>query len=370
MSFINSKITSPIFTGIFITSLILLLFISTISYRQMRSTDESGREVNHTYRVQLMLAELFSDLKDAESCQRGYLLTHDSTFMWQMNEDLDNVPIVFEKIRKMTADNKPQQQRLSYLNVLIKRRIEILYETLEQSNRKMEVSASILTSDALKSKLLMGKNVMDIIRKEISNMGEMEMKLLKDREIKHQNEIAFNPIMLFLLSFFSLIIFIASFYKINKDGKELESLNQKILSRNRDLEQQILSEFTESFAVYKTGDEFFNSLTKDIAAKTGLDYVLVGELAKAGDHDVIKTFSFSEFGQTSENIQYSLSGGPSEQLIPGSLYSHPAKSRFLFPNNQLFQQFKVEGFISYVLSDAYGNAIGLLPLWISARSKK
>ncbi|MDB5229090.1 MAG: hypothetical protein JWN78_3283 [Bacteroidota bacterium] len=360
MSFINSKITSPIFTGIFITSLILLLFISSISYRQMRSTDESGKQVTHTYRVQLLLAELFSDLKDAESSQRGYILTHDSTFMKQMNIDLEKFPVVFEKIRSMTVDNKAQQQRLGYLNALIKRRIEILNETLAQSNRRMMVSEAILTSDALKSKLLMGKNVMDLIRREITEMGEMEMKLLKDREEKHQDEIAFNPIMLFLLAFFSLIVFIASFYKINKDGKELKVLNQKILNRNRDLEQQILSEFTESFAVYKTGDEFFNSLTKDIAAKTGLDYVLVGELAKAGDQNVIKTFSFSEFGQVSENIQYALAGGPSEQLTPGNLYSFPAKCRFMFESNRLFQQFKVEGYIAYALSDAYGNAIGLI----------
>src|SRR4051812_12601270 len=125
MSFINSKVTSPIFTGIFITSLILLLFISSISYRQMRSTEESGKQVTHTYRVQLLLADLFSYLKDAESCQRGYLLTHDSTFMKQMDIDLTIVPEIFQQIKTMTADNKGQQQKLNYLNALIKRRIEI-----------------------------------------------------------------------------------------------------------------------------------------------------------------------------------------------------------------------------------------------------
>ena len=155
MSFLNSKVTSPIFTGIFITSLILLLFICSISYRQMRSTEESGKQVTHTYRVQLLLADLFSYLKDAESCQRGYLLTHDSTFMNQMNIDLIKVHEVFQLIKTMTADNKVQQEKLSFLNALIKRRTELLLQTVEESNRKMVVSASILTSDALKSKLLM-----------------------------------------------------------------------------------------------------------------------------------------------------------------------------------------------------------------------
>src|SRR3954466_10556600 len=83
MNSFNSKIVSPIFTSLFIASLFFLFFISSISYKQIKSTNDSGKLVTHTYQVQLLLEQLFSIMKDAESGQRGYLITRDSTFLQQ-----------------------------------------------------------------------------------------------------------------------------------------------------------------------------------------------------------------------------------------------------------------------------------------------
>src|SRR4051812_11939699 len=123
MKFPNSKISSRFFTSIFITALFLLLFISSISYNQMRTTNESGKQVMHTYKVQLMLEQMFSMLKDAESGQRGYIITHDSTFLKQyIILDTSLAPILSE-ISHMTKDNQDQQEALNYLRALIKRRM-------------------------------------------------------------------------------------------------------------------------------------------------------------------------------------------------------------------------------------------------------
>lgn len=361
MKFPSGKMSSPIFTSIFITALFLLLFISSISYNQMRSTNESGKMVTHTYQVQLMLEQLFSMLKDAESGQRGYIITHDSTFLKQYLILNETISPVLSEIDRMTKDNKEQHAALDYLKVLIKRRMELLQSAITISDRKLTVTRDILTSDAMKSQLIIGKNVMDLIRKHINKMTATEMELLEAREKKHQNEIAVNPVMLFMLAFFSLIVFTGSFYKINKDEKELKELNRKIMMRNKELEQQLLTEFTESFAAYKTGDEFFNSLTKDISAKTKMDYVFVGELVKLPDgENVIKTFSLTAFGRLHENIQYPLPDGPCEQIITGTDFTYPKKVRETFPKNNTVSEFNVEGYIGYPLYDSHANAIGLI----------
>jgi signal transduction histidine kinase/CHASE3 domain sensor protein len=359
----NSKTSSPIFTSIFIATLFLLFFISSISYKQIRSTNESGKQVNHTYQVNLLLEELFSALKDAESGQRGYIITRDSTFLQQYSNTSKRVEPIFTKLRALTLDNPSHQNSLDFLNALIKRRMALLETLVEQNNSNAIFPNAVITADSIKVQLIMGKNVMDIIRQEINKMIKTERMLLKKREEKHQNEIAFNPVMLFLLAFFSLVVFCASFYKITQDEKELQKLNEQILSRNKNLEQQIINDFTEAFAAYKTGDDFFNSLTLDLAAKTGLDYVLVGEIIKSPDgENAVKTFSLAVHGHLSENIQYPLPDGPCEKVIKGQVYTYPAKCKLLFPNNNTIRELNVEGYIGYPLYDSNGNAIGLIAI--------
>ncbi len=144
---------------------------------------------------------------------------------------------------------------------------------------------------------------------------------------------------------------------------ELEEINQLLLNKNKQLEQQILNEFSESFAEYKTGNDFFNALTKSLADKTGLDYTFIGELINSAsdeyDYDV-RTLSLNAFGNHAENIIYPLYNGPCEQVIRGTLYTYAHQCRVTFPKSETLIQFNVEGYIGYPLYDTDKNPIGLI----------
>lgn len=142
---------------------------------------------------------------------------------------------------------------------------------------------------------------------------------------------------------------------------ELVEKNRLLSNKNKQLEQQILSEFSESFSEYKTGNEFFNSLTQSLAEKTKLDYAFIGNLVRVGpDEFVIKTISLTAFGNLVGNIQYPLLHGPCEQVIRGSLYTYPDDCRIIFPKNQTLVEFNVEGYIGYPLFDTNKQPIGLI----------
>ena len=65
---------------IFIATALVLLVISVMLYIQVKDLDNSSKNLNHTFEVKLRLAEVLSYSKDAETIQRGYLLTKDSLF--------------------------------------------------------------------------------------------------------------------------------------------------------------------------------------------------------------------------------------------------------------------------------------------------
>lgn len=81
--------------------------------------------------------------------------------------------------------------------------------------------------------------------------------------------------------------------------RRLQAENQKlkILLEQNKYNQRFLMEFSEGFASYKIGEEFFNSLVQYIADQTKLHYVFLGELIepKPGEF-AIKTFALAAFG--------------------------------------------------------------------------
>ncbi len=126
-------------------------------------------------------------------------------------------------------------------------------------------------------------------------------------------------------------------------------------------EEKILLEFAEDFASYKTGEEFFSSLVSYLAKKTGMDYVLIGELSEGEKNNFnIKTVAISAHGGSVPNIEYPLTNGRSQKVTAGAVHSYPKNCRDSVPNNELITRFNAEGYAGCPLVDTDGTEIGLV----------
>lgn len=142
---------------------------------------------------------------------------------------------------------------------------------------------------------------------------------------------------------------------------EIEAINTLLSNKNKELEQQLLAEFSESFFSYENGQHFFNSLLLEIASKTKMDYVLLGEVFKdeSGDQS-IKSLSVIIHGQIADNFNYPIKGGPCDDVIRGESATHPNHSQQLFPDSRPLAELGIEGYIAHPLVSASGNVIGLI----------
>lgn len=59
---------------------IITIDIFFLLYQQINQLSDSERWVNNSNEVKLKLEQVLSSVKDAETGQRGYLLSHDSLF--------------------------------------------------------------------------------------------------------------------------------------------------------------------------------------------------------------------------------------------------------------------------------------------------
>ncbi len=108
-----------------------------------------------------------------------------------------------------------------------------------------------------------------------------------------------------------------------------------------------------------TGDDFFRSLTRNLASALDIRYALVGELVH-GTQNRIKTLAVwagEDFGEDSE---YDLAGTPCENVVGQAMCYYPEGVQQLFPEDHLLAEMGVESYLGTPLFDSEGNALGLL----------
>lgn len=329
---------------------------------------KSATLVNHTNVVKLELESLFSEMKDAESSQRGYMLTKHKVFLNQFNHSMITVSERVKRLESLTNDNYSQRVNTETLKILINKRIRFMMDIIKDHDSRIETI-----------RWLQGRQLMDNLRHQVDKMMREEDFLLRIRTKSLTEESAFTPLLTIFLIICSILVLIMSYYGINRELKisnalkadleahklNLQEVNESLQKSNQQnalsqYNKRFLTEFSERFSNYKIQTEFFNSLVQYIADLTHLDYVLVGKLEQEEEIPVIHTIAITAFGQLTDNFTYALHDGPCEQVISGNLYVCEKDSRKTFPKSKVLKQFKVDGYMGYPLYDSDGSVIGLI----------
>jgi CHASE3 domain sensor protein len=132
--------------------------------------------VAHTYQVGEHLQQVLSTLQDAETGQRGFLLTGNEAYLEPFTLADGRVQDTVGGLRALTSDNPRQQQSIDRLEPLIVDKLDELKETiaLRQAD-KTGAALAIVRSDR-------GKLIMDRIRRIVTEMESEEAALLVVRQ--------------------------------------------------------------------------------------------------------------------------------------------------------------------------------------------
>jgi len=156
-------------------SFILLIAIGAVSYRSLSKLTGTSEWVTHTHEVLEHVAGVLSLLKDAETGQRGYVITGDEAYLEPYHTGSSEVFVMLKELRALTVDNPNQQKRIDALEPLIASKLAELKQTVDL-RRKGEVdeTVKIVRGGA-------GKQFMDDIRRILDQMDNEERGLLKQR---------------------------------------------------------------------------------------------------------------------------------------------------------------------------------------------
>jgi methyl-accepting chemotaxis protein len=180
-------------------ALVFFLVVNAISYRSTIQLTQSNDWVTHSHLVLEELAALLQGLTDAETGQRGFILTGRETYLEPYNAGLAVIGGHMKTLKSLTVDNPRQQQRLPALQTLAEERMNALKKVLDlQKPDASEAPATDAASrpttsaagsqrskeiEALRNSIVNGggKKEMEDIRTLIAEMKREELALLQER---------------------------------------------------------------------------------------------------------------------------------------------------------------------------------------------
>lgn len=218
---------------IFIFASIILISLSVFSYLRINSLLKSSTLLNHTSLVKLELETTFSRVKDADSDQRGFVLTKDTTYVSNFKKTVADIQIRQKNLYNLTIDNYSQQRNLEVLNALIDKRIRFM-EFIIQDSPQTKITTE---------RWLEARKLMNDLRTQKDKMINEEQFLLKLRTKSLIKETALTPLFTFLLIIFLIVVLILSYYAISKELKtsnllksDLEKNIESLAKMNKELE--------------------------------------------------------------------------------------------------------------------------------------
>lgn len=154
---------------------IILLLIAASGYESSRRLIANQRLVQHTHEVQATLARLVSAVKDAETSQRGFVITGKEEYLAPYNDAGAEISRATGDLRRLVADNPNQVRRLDALIQLIDDKLSEVKRPLEARRASgFEAAQAIVLTGT-------GKDAMDKIRTLSDEMDAEEETLLKAR---------------------------------------------------------------------------------------------------------------------------------------------------------------------------------------------
>ncbi|PSL25029.1 response regulator [Chitinophaga ginsengisoli] len=211
-------------------SLLLLIVSSVASFFSIRNLLQSAYWVDHTNVVIYRLESTLSFMKDAETGQRGYLLTGDEDFLEPYRYAYDSVKVNLHILRRLTQDNPQQQVEIEKLESLMKDRQALLESTLRARRTGQSISFDSLQA---------GRRLMKDARELVGMMEDREKRLLESRTRNMDRVAGYTPVIIVIAALLALVITSVFYARVKKDYDERTRLQDVLEKKDRDISHRI-----------------------------------------------------------------------------------------------------------------------------------
>jgi signal transduction histidine kinase len=220
-------------TSLIVAAAGVLLVLSSVTLWAAMAYESRLQAVRHSIDVQRSLASVLSILQDAETGQRGYLLTGSPAYLKPYDRAVKTLPVELDHLSALVIDNERQHAEAQALRPLVEAKFEELNQTiiLRRTGRVEEAQALVRTD--------LGRKTMDELRAKVADMGALEAALLeaRSRDSRLYSYGMFGLLAVLMLSV--LAVLTLGLLQARQTMAALERSTRDALAANRRLEEEV-----------------------------------------------------------------------------------------------------------------------------------
>lgn len=226
----------------------VLVLVSLAGYRSTRKLIDNDRWVNHSQQVRRQLAWLLARVVDAETGERGFVITGDEAYLDPYRAAAGDIEKTYDELRRLTQDNPEQVRHLEELkqplDAVVAFQRDII--ALRRSGGAEVAGHQIATGQS--------KKHVDEIRARVGQMDQLELSLLESRREEAESSAATTQEVIALGSLLGLLLVALTGWVISRAlSRQIGTSVQRIQSSSAELQaaanQQVTSTKEQSGAM-------------------------------------------------------------------------------------------------------------------------
>ena len=156
-------------------AVVFFLASGILAFLNLQAVREGNLKIVQSYDVIVALDGLLSSAQDAETGQRGFILSDNDRYLEPYNTALAAIPAKLNAIAQLTRDNPAQERTLATLKIHVDAKLAELAQTIDlRRTQGLDAALAVVNSDR-------GKIEMDAIRAQLGAMAQEEASLRSRR---------------------------------------------------------------------------------------------------------------------------------------------------------------------------------------------
>ena len=159
-----------------VAQVLAIILITLFTYLAMQAREDTAQRTNQTFNTLDQLGQLLIAMIDAETGERGYVLTGEEPYLEPYASARSLLPATLASLRTTVSGDAAQQQRLTAAEALVNEQLQVMERTIALRRQGQ-------TSDALAEiRSGRGKTLMDRLRQMVADLQDRESAALVEQQ--------------------------------------------------------------------------------------------------------------------------------------------------------------------------------------------